>query len=219
MVDWPEELWIVLPTSDESENLPRMLAALRSVVPAAHILVADDSSPDGTGELADTAACSDSHITVLHRSGKDGLGAAYRARFAHVLDHAQAEIVVQMDCDFSHEPADVPPLLDAVWRGADLAIGSRYVTGGSTPAWGLKRRAISRGGSLFARSVLGLPIRDITGGFKAWRRDLLHAVLSSDGYASGYGFQVRDDMAGGSAKPGSWKCPLSFPTGCSEVRR
>jgi dolichol-phosphate mannosyltransferase len=190
MVDRPAEVWIVLPTYNEAENLPPMLAAIRSAVPDARILVVDDSSPDGTGELADGAAASDPHVTVLHRAGKDGLGAAYRAGFAHVLERTTADVVVQMDCDFSHDPGDVERLVNAIRTGADLAIGSRYVPGGSTPGWGIKRRAISRGGSLFARSVLGLPFRDLTGGFKAWRPDLLRAVSASDGYASGYGFQV-----------------------------
>lgn len=184
------ELWVVLPTYNEAENLPPMLSAIHLTVPAARILVVDDSSPDGTGALADRAAATDSRIEVLHRAGKEGLGAAYRAGFRHLLARQRAAILVQMDCDFSHDPADLPRLVDAVRGGADVALGSRYVSGGSTPGWGFRRRAISRAGSLFARTVLNLAIRDLTGGFKAWRRPVLEAVLEEAAYASGYGFQI-----------------------------
>ena len=119
-----EEVWVVLPTYNEAENLGPMLAALRSVVPNAHILIVDDASPDGTGELADAAASADPRVTVLHRAGKGGLGAAYRAGFAHALKQSAADVIVQMDCDFSHEPGDVARLLAAIRGGADLAIGS-----------------------------------------------------------------------------------------------
>jgi len=129
-------------------------------------------------------------VQVLHRPGKEGLGAAYRAGFAHVLGVPGVDVIIQMDCDFSHDPADLRRLVAAIDAGADVAIGSRYVFGGSTPGWGFKRRAISRAGSLFARQVLGLRVRDLTGGFKAWRRESLRPVLDSVAYASGYGFQI-----------------------------
>lgn len=183
-------MWVVLPTYDERDNLPSMLAAIRSSLPSAQILVVDDASPDGTGELADVAAQQDPSIRVLHRAGKEGLGTAYRAGFAHVIATSDAEYIVQMDCDFSHDPADLPRLLEALHTGAGLAIGSRYVPGGGTPGWSLKRRVISRAGSLFARVVLGLPFNDLTGGFKAWRRDVLNSVLEQVAHASGYGFQI-----------------------------
>jgi len=183
-------VWVVLPTYNERDNLPSMLSAIRESLPSAHILVVDDASPDGTGALADVAARSDPSIRVLHRAAKEGLGAAYRAGFAHVIGATDAEYIVQMDCDFSHDPADLPRLLAALHDGAGLAIGSRYVPGGDTPGWSVKRRVISRGGSLFARLVLGLPFHDLTGGFKAWRRDALGPVLERVAYASGYGFQI-----------------------------
>jgi dolichol-phosphate mannosyltransferase len=185
-----DQTWVVLPTYNEAGNLPRMLAALRSVLPVGRILVVDDASPDGTGDLADTAAAADGTIEVLHRRSKDGLGEAYRAGFAHALQDRQAGVIVQMDCDFSHDPADVVRLLGAIEDGADLAIGSRYVAGGSTPGWGVRRRMVSRGGSVFAKSVLGLPVRDLTGGFKAWRRATLLRALDGAPFARGYGFQI-----------------------------
>lgn len=185
-----EGAWIVLPTYNELENLPVMVAAIRESAPGASILVVDDGSPDGTGDLADQLAAADARMEVVHRAAKQGLGAAYRAGFAAVVDRSGCRAVVQMDCDLSHDPADVPRLLAALNAGADLAIGSRYVRGGCTPGWGLGRRIISRGGSLFARTVLLLPLRDLTGGFKAWRPHTLREAMGSSKYAQGYGFQV-----------------------------
>lgn len=182
--------WIVLPTYNEVDNLPLMLGAIGESLPQAQILIVDDASPDGTGAVADEAAKRDASVHVLHRAGKEGLGAAYRAGFAQVIADPDARVIIQMDCDFSHDPADLPALVAAIEGGADLAIGSRYVSGGSTPGWGRKRRAISRGGSLFARVVLRLPLRDLTGGFKAWRREALASVLDHVAYTSGYGFQI-----------------------------
>jgi dolichol-phosphate mannosyltransferase len=167
-----------------------MVPAIRALLPEAHVLVVDDGSPDGTGDLADEMAQDDAHVRVLHRAGKEGLGAAYRAGFQEVLAHPDAMVVVQMDCDFSHDPADLPRLLAAIDAGADLVLGSRYVRGGSTPDWGLRRRVISRFGSLFARNVLSLPYRDLTGGYKAWRREMLGAIDLESLLASGYGFQI-----------------------------
>ena len=184
-----EGAWIALPTYNERENLGAVIAAIRQSVPAAHVLIVDDNSPDGTGQLANELALADDHVNVLHRPDKEGLGAAYREAFRHLLAEPGCEVIVQMDCDFSHDPRQLPDLL-AETGAADLVLGSRYVAGGSTPGWGLKRRVISRGGSLFARTVLGLPYRDLTGGFKAWRSSMLRLVDQDGGYANGYGFQI-----------------------------
>ncbi len=183
-------VWVVLPTYNERDNIEAMVAAIKANLPLAHALIVDDNSPDGTGQLADALAAGDDRVSVFHRPGKAGLGEAYRAGFREVLEQPGIAAVIQMDCDFSHDPADLPRLLEALSAGADLAIGSRYVRGGSTPGWDLRRRIISRSGSLFARSVLLVPYRDLTGGFKAWRPDLLRRLLASTAYAQGYGFQI-----------------------------
>jgi len=169
---------VCLPTYNERENLERML---RSLVPlGVRVLVIDDNSPDGTGELADRLAAELDCVSVLHRERKEGLGPAYLAGFREVLA-GDAEYVLEMDCDFSHDPADVPRLIAACARGADLALGSRYVEGGGTANWGLARRVVSAGGSLYARFLLGLAVRDLTGGFKCFRREVLEAIqLRSD---------------------------------------
>jgi dolichol-phosphate mannosyltransferase len=181
--------WLVLPTYNEAENLePLVAAALGNLPDSARILVVDDNSPDGTGELADRLAAAEPRIEVLHRAQKEGLGPAYIAGFRHALA-AGASRVLEMDSDFSHDPADLPRLLAAT-EGADLAIGSRYVSGGGVENWSKLRQAISRGGSTYARAVLGLPIRDLTGGFKCFRREVLEAI-DLDAIASrGYAFQV-----------------------------
>ena len=183
-------LWIVLPTFNERENLPRLIPALLSAVPFASVLIVDDNSPDGTGEIADSLATAEPRVAVLHRESKQGLGAAYRAGFRAVLSRPGVDWVAQMDCDFSHDPRDLARLVSSAGPTADLVLGSRYVAGGATPGWSRLRRFISRGGSLFARSVLGLPYRDLTGGFKVWRREALAEVLESGSSTSGYGFQV-----------------------------
>jgi dolichol-phosphate mannosyltransferase len=183
------DVWLVLPTYDEAENLEPLVAAARSELPAgSRILVVDDGSPDGTGELADRLAAASGDLEVLHRSSKRGLGPAYVAGFRHVLD-AGAYTVLQMDADFSHDPADLPRLLAAL-DDADLVIGSRYVGGGGVTDWGFLRRTISRGGSAYARGVLGVGIRDLTGGFKAIRREVLETVELDDISSLGYAFQV-----------------------------
>jgi len=183
-------VWIALPTYNERENLEPLLAAVLNQLPEARVLVIDDGSPDGTGDLADRLARADRRIEVMHRVSKEGLGEAYRAGLSWILAQPDCHAIVQMDCDFSHAPDEVRSLLRLVDAGADLVIGSRYVSGGSTPGWSRRRRFVSRGGSRFARVVLGLRIRDLTGGFKAWRRDFL-AELGTDGsYANGYGFQI-----------------------------
>lgn len=202
--------WIVLPTFNERENLRSMLSSILAVLPSTHVLVVDDNSPDGTGRLADDLAEHDERIVVLHRPGKAGLGAAYRAGFEEVLGKPDVSSIVQMDCDFSHDPGDLPRLLDAISGGADVAIGSRYVHGGSTPGWELRRRLISRSGSLFARSVLWLPYRDLTGGFKAWRPDMLRRLIASTAYAQGYGFQIEMTWLAHRAHARIVELPIAF---------
>jgi dolichol-phosphate mannosyltransferase len=182
---------IVIPTYNERECLPAIVPAVRAAVPAASLLVVDDNSPDGTGALADEMAAADPQVKVLHRTGKEGLGAAYLAAFAHALAAPDGwQRVVQMDADFSHDPADVPRLLAALDRGADLAVGSRYVAGGGTENWGLGRRIISRGGGLYARTALGVSVQDLTAGFKAWKASTLRGINLPAVRARGYGFQI-----------------------------
>jgi dolichol-phosphate mannosyltransferase len=183
----PERVTVVIPTYNESENLADIVRAV-----TAHgytVMVVDDSSPDGTGELAEELARSNPLVRVLHREKKEGLGPAYAAGFDAALK-AGAEVVVEMDADFSHDPADLPRLVKAIEEGADLAIGSRYVPGGETPDWPLLRRLVSRGGNLYARVMLGIPVRDATAGFRAFRRDSLAELPYREAEAAGYGFQV-----------------------------
>jgi dolichol-phosphate mannosyltransferase len=180
---------ICLPTYNERENLERMVRALGEVLPeGAGVLVIDDNSPDGTGEIADRLASELPWVEVLHRPRKEGLGRAYVDGFRHVLA-AGTELVLEMDCDFSHDPADVPRLIAAVEEGADLALGSRYVAGGGTANWGLVRRFISRGASIYTR-VLLMPIHDATGGFKCFRRRVLESIDLETIDAAGYVFQI-----------------------------
>jgi dolichol-phosphate mannosyltransferase len=153
------------------------------------VLVIDDNSPDGTGELADRLAAELDYVDVLHREQKEGLGPAYLAGFHRALADG-AELVLEMDCDFSHDPDDVPRLLAAVEEGADLALGSRYVKGGAVRNWGLVRRFVSAGGSLYARVLLGVNIRDLTGGFKCFRREVLETIDLSSIHSRGYAFQI-----------------------------
>jgi dolichol-phosphate mannosyltransferase len=183
-------VWVVLPTYNERLNIEQMAAAILATLPEASLLVVDDSSPDGTGELADTLAAREPRIAVLHRPGKEGLGAAYRDGFRWVLDRPETRAVVQMDADFSHDPADLPRLLAPLMADADLVLGTRYMRGGDTVGWPWYRKLISRGGTLFARTVLLLPYRDLTGGFKAWRQELLDAIRLRETGGSGYGFQI-----------------------------
>ena len=180
---------VCLPTYNELENLEPMLRALGEVLgPDDRVLVIDDNSPDGTGELADRLASELERVEVLHRPRKEGLGPAYLAGFRRALELG-AELVVEIDCDFSHDPADVPRLLDAA-VDADLVLGSRYVPGGSVENWGAVRRAISAGGSIYARLLLGVPIRDLTGGFKCFRREVLEAIDLDAIHSKGYAFQI-----------------------------
>ncbi|HEX3041684.1 MAG TPA: polyprenol monophosphomannose synthase [Solirubrobacterales bacterium] len=181
--------WLVLPTYNEVENLEQLVAAaLENLPDSARVLVVDDSSPDGTGRLADRLAAAEDRVEVLHRPRKEGLGPAYVAGFRRALEGGAARIL-EMDADFSHDPADLPRLLAAT-EEADVAIGSRYVEGGGVENWSLPRRWISRGGSSYARVVLGLPIRDLTGGFKCFRREVLEAMDLGAVSSRGYAFQV-----------------------------
>jgi dolichol-phosphate mannosyltransferase len=182
--------WLVLPTYNEAANVAPIVEAARRHLPAdAHVLVVDDNSPDGTGAIADGLAAADPRVEVLHRAAKEGLGPAYIAGFRHALA-AGADLVLQMDADFSHDPADLPRLLAAVRDGADLAIGSRYVAGGGVSDWSLLRRVVSRGGGIYASTVLGVPTRDLTGGFKCHRRAVLEAIDLGAVTSKGYVFQV-----------------------------
>ena len=177
---------VCLPTYDERENLERMVRTLHEL--GVSVLVIDDNSPDGTGQLADRLAEELDGVEVLHRERKEGLGPAYLAGFRRALTDG-AELVLEMDCDFSHDPADVRRLIAAT-DGADLALGSRYVEGGSVGNWGLVRRAVSSGGSLYARVLLGVPVRDLTGGFKCYRRAVLEAIDLDAISSKGYAFQI-----------------------------
>jgi dolichol-phosphate mannosyltransferase len=184
----PRRALLCLPTYDERENLPPVVEAALGAAPALEILVIDDDSPDGTGRLADEIASREPRLHVLHRARKEGLGKAYLAGFAWALERGY-DLVLEMDCDFSHDPRALPALLAGA-EGADLVLGSRYVPGGATVNWGLGRRLLSRGGSLYARAILGLPLRDLTGGFKCFRREVLEALDLGSVECSGYAFQI-----------------------------
>lgn len=185
--------WLVLPTYNEADNLePIVRAALPQLAAGAsehHLLVVDDGSPDGTGAIADRLAAELEPVEVLHRGAKSGIGPAYLAGFAHALERG-AQRLLEMDADFSHDPRDIRRLLAACEQGADLVLGSRYVRGGGVTDWGLLRRAVSRGGSLYAQVLLGVPVRDLTGGFKCFRREVLTAIDLSAIGTDGYGFQI-----------------------------
>ena len=183
---------VCIPTYNEAENLERLVhavfAASGRLNVAATLLVIDDNSPDGTGMIADRLAEADPRVTVLHRAEKSGIGPAYVAGFAYATAQ-DVDAVLQMDCDFSHDPADIGRLVAGL-ENADLVLGSRYVGGGAVKNWPLRRRLISRGGCWYARTVLGVDIRDLTGGFKCFRREALTALLIGDSRVSGYGFQI-----------------------------
>lgn len=189
----------VIPTYNEKENLPLVVERLRAAVPDCHVLVVDDNSPDGTGQLADQMAAQDSQIHVLHRTVKDGLGGAYLAGFAWGLE-AGYEVLVEMDADGSHQPEQLPLLLEAIERGADLAIGSRYVPGGKTKNWPAHRQLLSRGANLYTRLILGTGVKDITAGYRAYRREALKRLNLEGIDSKGYVFQVdlawRSEQAG-----------------------
>jgi dolichol-phosphate mannosyltransferase len=185
-------VWLILPTYNEAENIKALVQAalpvLASTRLAQTILIVDDASPDGTGRIADRLASELSEVEVLHRAHKDGLGRAYLAGFQRALS-AGADLIMQMDSDFSHDPADIPRLISAA-GAADVALGSRYVPGGGVTNWAWSRRVLSRGGCAYARMVLGVPVRDLTGGFKCWNRSALERVDLAGVDAHGYGFQI-----------------------------
>jgi dolichol-phosphate mannosyltransferase len=195
--DPPEALgtpWLILPTYNEAENIEAIVAAAGDALEAASegnykILIVDDGSPDGTGDIADRLAREREQVEALHRTEKNGIGPAYLAGFRHALDHGAAYLM-EMDSDFSHDPADLARLLAAVRSGADLALGSRYVPGGGVVDWGPLRRFVSEGGSTYARWVLGLRVRDLTGGFKCFKREVLEAIHFDGVRSQGYAFQV-----------------------------
>jgi dolichol-phosphate mannosyltransferase len=181
---------VCLPTYDELENLEAMIDALERVLREGdRVLVIDDASPDGTGELADRLAAEKPFVSVLHRTAKEGLGPAYVAGFRRALADG-AELVLEMDCDFSHDPADVPRLISAAEDGADLVLGSRYVKGGSIPSWGAARRFISIGGNIYAQIFLQSRLRDLTGGFKCFRARVLETIDLGEISSRGYAFQI-----------------------------
>ncbi len=186
-------VWLILPTYNEAENIERIVAAALPQLAATglehRILVVDDGSPDGTGQIADRLAAENPDaVEVLHRTSKDGIGPAYLAGFRRALEGG-ADLLMEMDSDFSHDPADIPRLVAAAAR-ADLVLGSRYVDGGGVTDWGLIRRVVSRGGSLYAKLILGIPVNDLTGGFKCFRRSVLEKLNLEAVAADGYGFQI-----------------------------
>jgi len=180
---------VIVPTYNERDNLPKIAERLRAALPEAHLLVADDNSPDGTGEIADELAAADDHIRVLHRPAKQGLGAAYIAGFRRGLAEG-FDVLVEMDADGSHQPEELGKLLAALANGADLAIGSRYVPGGRVMNWPASRELLSRGANVYTRVMLGLPVRDATAGFRAYRAAALEKIGLADVESQGYCFQV-----------------------------
>lgn len=179
---------VLIPTYNERENLPLIVSRLRKAVPEADVLVLDDGSPDGTGAVADQLAAEDDHVRVLHRERKEGLGAAYLAGFATALDK-DYDVLVEMDADGSHQPEQLPALLGAL-ADADVVLGSRWVAGGSVVNWPIHRKALSLGGNVYTRVLLGMPIGDATGGFRAYRASALRAMDLHDVASQGYCFQV-----------------------------
>jgi len=199
-----------LPTYNEAGNLEPIARAILEALPSATLLIVDDASPDGTGALADRLSEADPRVRVLHRPGKEGLGRAYRHGFRVALDGG-AGIVVQMDADFSHDPASLPSLVAPIAAGtADVVIGSRYAAGGKVLDWGPMRRLISRGGSVFARFVLDLAPHDLTGGFKAWRGSTLAAVPFEGVHAGGYVFQIEMTYRASRAGARVAEVPITF---------
>lgn len=183
------DVLIIIPTYNELDNIKPLTEQVFEQLPDAHILIVDDASPDGTGELADQMAEADSRISVLHRAGKLGLGTAYIAGFKYGLER-DYQYLFEMDADFSHDPQYLPALLNAAKGGADLALGSRYIEGGGTVNWGILRQLISKGGNVYARAILGTKISDMTGGFKCFTRKVLEAIDLDSIRSEGYSFQI-----------------------------
>ncbi|MFF4546479.1 polyprenol monophosphomannose synthase [Streptomyces sp. NPDC001435] len=199
---------VIIPTYNEAENIKSIVGRVRKAVPEAHVLVADDNSPDGTGKLADELAAEDDHVQVLHRKGKEGLGAAYLAGFRWGLDNGYG-VLVEMDADGSHQPEELPRLLTAL-KGADLVLGSRWVPGGRVVNWPRSREFLSRGGSTYSRIMLDVPIRDVTGGYRAFRRETLEGLGLDKVASQGYCFQV--DLARRAVRAGYHvvEVPITF---------
>ena len=203
-------IWVVVPTYDEADNIRPVTTAILTALPEATVLVVDDGSPDGTGHIADELAAADPRIRVRHRPSKQGLGRAYLDGFGVALGSG-AGIVVQMDADFSHAPTSLPSLVAPIIAGeADVVIGSRYTRGGGVVDWGIGRRVISRAGSIFARIVLGLRPNDLTGGFKAWRRETLASVPFDGVHAGGYVFQIEMTYRASKAGARLREVPITF---------
>ena len=203
----PDQVTVVVPTYNERENLDDIVRAV--MAHGYRVMVVDDSSPDGTGEIADGLAEGHEKVSVLHRTSKQGLGPAYAAAFDQLLD-GDFDVIIEMDADFSHDPADLPRLLEAIEAGADLVIGSRYVPGGDTPDWPLIRRMISQGGNLYARVMLGISVADATAGFRAFRSEALRRLPYASAEASGYGFQVEMAWRASEAGLTITEVPVSF---------
>ncbi|GGL07766.1 dolichol-phosphate mannosyltransferase [Sphaerisporangium melleum] len=180
---------VIVPTYNERENLPKITQRVRAAVPEAHLLIADDNSPDGTGEIADRLAAEDDHVHVLHRPGKQGLGAAYIAGFRWGLAEGY-DVLVEMDADGSHQPEELPAMLDALAGGADLVIGSRYIPGGRLVNWPASRKALSKGANVYVRLMLGVPTHDTTAGYRAYRASALEKIALDEVQSQGYCFQV-----------------------------
>ena len=193
-----QRILVIIPTYNESENIERIVERTRTAVPAAHILIADDNSPDGTGKLADSLAAADDHVHVMHRLGKEGLGAAYLAGFEWGIRHGY-DILVEMDADGSHQPEQLPRLLESL-ADADVVLGSRWVSGGSVVNWPKSREILSRGGNLWTRIALGIPLKDATGGYRAFHRETLLGLGLDNVASAGYCFQV--DLAWRALKAG-----------------
>jgi dolichol-phosphate mannosyltransferase len=205
-------VWVCVPTYNEAAHVERLslavLSTLRQAGVDGNLLIVDDGSPDGTGDLAEALRRSEPRLHVLHRASKDGIGPAYLAGFAHALSHG-ADLVVEMDCDFSHDPAALPTLIEAA-QHADVVLGSRYVPGGRVEDWPLARRLVSRGGCWYARRLLAVDIRDLTGGFKCFRRHVLERLLGQDVRSAGYGFQIEMSYRALSAGHTVQEIPITF---------
>ena len=204
-----QKILIITPTYNERENLQRLTTEVHRIVPEAHMLIVDDNSPDGTGDLAEGLAASDSRISVIHRQGKMGLGTAYVTGFKYALEQGY-DLVFEMDADFSHRPEHLPEFLEAI-KEADVVLGCRYMEGGGTEDWGLMRRLLSRGGNLYARMLLSLPFRDLTGGFKCFRRSVLEQIDLDSLESEGYAFQIELTYRAHKAGFRIAETPIIFP--------